>query len=77
MRQLKTATPNASPADEPLTMEEATALIARLQRIADLQTAAMTTIADAEIILDDALLSCPTLEGTGAHRTLHALRDKG
>jgi hypothetical protein len=36
----------------------------------------MTTIADAEIILDDALLACPTLEGTGDERTLHALRGK-
>ncbi len=75
MRQLKTTTPSASPADAPLTREEALTLIARLQRIADLQTAAMTTIADAEIILDDALLACPTLEGGDG--TLHALRGKG
>ncbi|RTL64396.1 MAG: hypothetical protein EKK41_21425 [Hyphomicrobiales bacterium] len=76
MRQLKTTTPSAPPADEPMTLQEAAALVARLQRISDLQTAAMTTIADAEIILDDALLACPTLEGSSEERTLHALRGK-
>lgn len=48
-----------------LSVREAEAIIARLQRIADLQAQASSAIEAAEETLDHALQNCPALEERG------------
>ncbi len=60
---------------EKLSVAEAEAIIARLQRIADLQAQAIDAIEAAEDALDHSLQSCPALDergdGTLGHLRAH------